>query len=868
MKRLLFSICFLLAGLVSVANHITGGEMYYTLQSRSGNSYTYLITLKLYRDCNSTGAPLDPSAAISIFDNSNNSSAFAGIIPQKEIRVLNLGSPSPCIQNPPVVCYEVGFYEFTVTLEGNAAGYTVAYQRCCRITGINNLIGSSSVGSTYTADIPGTSLVPSGPENNSARFTGADTVIVCANNSFCYDFGAVDLDSPTKGDSLSYSFCDAYQGGTTSQPAPNPPAAPGYVPVPYNAPFRGLAPLGNKVNLDSRTGMLCGIAPAAGIYVVTVCVTEYRNGEPIAIQRKDLQIKIGDCNVADAALQPEYISCDGFSYTFSNEAPANPLVTSWYWEFGDGNASTDQRPTHTYADTGTYTIKLVVNRGQECSDSAFSRIKVYPGFFPGFTFTGFCANKPTQFLDTSKTRYGFIDTWRWEFGDATTQADSSRLQNPVYTYGQTGIKTVRFIVTSNKGCIDTLFKDITILDKPPLSVRFKDTLICRGDTMQLEGIGSGNFTWTPNTDIINPNTATPQVFPAVTTTYKVELNENGCLNFDSVRVRVVNFVTMAAMPDTTICLTDSFRLRAFGDALRFTWAPAGTLSDATIPNPMATPVDPLTTYSVTGRIGRCATTEDVIVRTVPYPFADAGPDVEICPEATTQLNATIVGSSFSWSPTASLSNPGILNPIASPTATTRYVLSVLDTQGCPKPKRDSVVVTVLPRVNAFAGRDTAVVVGQPLQLNASGGIGYEWSPPTSLSDAGVSDPIGLYNGSFDSIRYSVLITDENGCFDTAFLTVKVFKTAPEIFVPTAFTPNRDGRNDLFRPIAVGVSKIEYFRVFNRWGQLVFSTTVNGHGWDGRIGGKEQGTGTYVWVVKGVDYTGKVVFSKGTVTLIR
>ena len=98
--------------------------------------------------------------------------------------------------------------------------------------------------------------------------------------------------------------------------------------------------------------------------------------------------------------------------------------------------------------------------------------------------------------------------------------------------------------------------------------------------------------------------------------------------------------------------------------------------------------------------------------------------------------------------------------------------------------------------------------------------------------------------------------------------VKIFKTNPQVFVPTAFTPDGDGRNDLFRPIAVGISRIEYFRVFNRWGQLVFSTTVNGKGWDGRIGGKEQGSGTFVWLVKGVDYTGKTFFAKGTVTLIR
>jgi gliding motility-associated-like protein len=87
-------------------------------------------------------------------------------------------------------------------------------------------------------------------------------------------------------------------------------------------------------------------------------------------------------------------------------------------------------------------------------------------------------------------------------------------------------------------------------------------------------------------------------------------------------------------------------------------------------------------------------------------------------------------------------------------------------------------------------------------------------------------------------------------------------------VPTGFTPNGDGRNDVIRPIAVGLKQLEYFRIFNRWGEMVFQTSTNGAGWDGRIAGKDQGTNVFVWIVKGVDYTGKSFFAKGTVTLIR
>jgi gliding motility-associated-like protein len=107
-----------------------------------------------------------------------------------------------------------------------------------------------------------------------------------------------------------------------------------------------------------------------------------------------------------------------------------------------------------------------------------------------------------------------------------------------------------------------------------------------------------------------------------------------------------------------------------------------------------------------------------------------------------------------------------------------------------------------------------------------------------------------------------------GCSDSAFINIKVFATGPTVFVPTAFTPNNDGKNDVLRPVAVGMQRIEYFNVYNRWGQLVFSTSFNGAGWDGRISGQSQATNVYVWMVKAIDFNGASYFQKGMVTLIQ
>lgn len=875
MKKISLLILIVCCTLVSFANHITGGKMYYKYLGKSTNGdCRYHVTLNLYRDCYSSGAPLDDDAAIGVFANSTHYliSNFTQHI--SKIDVLEITDPDPCITNPPQVCYQVGSYEFDISLPETTDGYTITYQRCCRIAGINNLESSSNVGATYTAVIPGTSTLPAAPENNSAQFIGIDKVIICANNPFSYSFAATDDDS----DKLVYSFCNAYLGGgpnkgtNLNQATPNPPAAPPYQSVPYSGSFSGSSPLGPDIKIDPNTGLISGIAPGEGIYCVTVCATEYRNGVAIATQRKDLQIKIADCSKAAAILKPEYINCDGFTLNVANLSNS-PLIKSYSWDFGDLSVNSDTSslpaPTYTYKDTGTYLLKLVTNRNDICSDSMTARVKVYPGFYPGFTSSGICITKPTNFKDTTKTKYGIVNTWKWDFGEQGIIDDTSATQNPSYVYPSIGTKNIRFIVTSNKGCIDTVYKDVTIIDKPAITLSPRDTLICIPDAVQLHATSTGTYNWSPLINIVNANTASPTVSPTVTTWYYVDVDVEGCKNRDSVKVRVVDHVTLKVFGDSTICLGDDAQLLAGGDGLQFQWSPAAYLNNATLMNPVATPPH-TTTFQVVARIGSCSATDDVTIRAVPYPRADAGPDTAICYNTSVILKGNYTGASYLWSPAYTLNNPKAINPVATPpgSGAFAYVLTVYDTLGCPKPGSDTITVTVLPKVTPFAGNDTAVVVGQPLQLNATGGLHYNWLPPFGLSSSSISNPIAIYDAPADSILYSVIVTDTAGCFDTAYVSVKVFNTDPQVFVPTAFTPNGDGRNDVIRPIAVGINHIDYFRIYNRWGELVFSTTTNGKGWDGTINGQPQGTNTYVWVVHAIDFTGKEFFRKGAVTLIR
>jgi gliding motility-associated-like protein len=666
---------------------------------------------------------------------------------------------------------------------------------------------------------------------------------------------------------LSYYFCSAYDGGSTSLPAPDPPNPPPYTPIIYASPYNPSQPLGSAVQIDSHTGIITGNAPSSGIYVVTVCVNEYRNGILIATQRKDLQIKVADCQIAKATLQqPQVVNCKDFTMTFQNLTPS-PLINSYFWDFGvpflTDDTSNLASPSYTYPDTGTYVVKLVTNRNGECSDSTTTLAKVYPGFTAGFSFNGICVIKPTTFVDNTTAAYGTVNSWNWNFGDGGT----STVQNPQHTYSSIGSKNVTLVVKSTKGCADTISRIVDIIDKPVITMGFRDTLICIPDQLQLNASGQGVFSWTPLTRITNANTGTPTVDPITTTTYVVKLDDSGCINTDSVRVRVVGSVSLQAKPDTTICGGDPAVLGAQTDGLTYSWTPTASLSDPTLLNPIATPAT-TTTYTLLTTIGSCSAMDNMTVKVVPYPGSDAGPDDTICYNTSEQLNGNIVGSSFSWSPTNSMVNANTLTPTVFPARTTAYVLTVYDILGCPKPGIDTILVTVMPKMHPFAGRDTTVIVGQPLQFNASGGVSYLWSPDTGLSAIDIPDPIGIYTNEIDLISYKVVVTNQAGCLDSAYVNVKVFKTGPSVFVPTAFTPNGDGLNDVIRPIAVGMQRIEYFSIYNRWGQLVFTTTINGEGWDGKIAGKNQGSGVFVWMVKAIDYLGKTYFRKGTVTLIR
>jgi gliding motility-associated-like protein len=330
----------------------------------------------------------------------------------------------------------------------------------------------------------------------------------------------------------------------------------------------------------------------------------------------------------------------------------------------------------------------------------------------------------------------------------------------------------------------------------------------------------------------------------------------------------------AAMPDT-VCVGTT-RLYQVNDAAKpstYTWKVDGVVQTSQrneLTMTWNTPGVFLVTVQEHSNNGCDGDIRSGVVNVIAPPVPNAGPDAIVCYGNSFRLNGA-GGTQYQWSPATYLSNPSIPNPVVNIPlpGTYQYYLDVRTITGCRSVKRDTVTITILQPVKVFAGRDTLIVANQPVQLNAadvngSGFVNYTWTPSAGLNTIVVQNPVAIVNRD---IVYVVTARTANGCEARDDISIKVFN-APDIFVPTGFTPNGDGLNDIFKPVYAGIRELKLFSVFSRWGELVFTTKDQSAGWNGMYKGRNQDANVFVWQVEGVDYNGNVIRRKGTVALIR
>ena len=325
--------------------------------------------------------------------------------------------------------------------------------------------------------------------------------------------------------------------------------------------------------------------------------------------------------------------------------------------------------------------------------------------------------------------------------------------------------------------------------------------------------------------------------------------------------------------DTVICYKDSLSLHAGAAGETVNWykekAP-GVIAMNQLAIKIQVTVSDTIWATIINNVAGCTTFDTIVVKVNPPSILKTGNDTSICLNKTIVLggNPTASGGmlayTFKWSPGNTLSDSTRSNPIASPLHNAHYRLITQSGNCKPDTAFVNVGINLLPKVTTI--KDTSIGAGESLPLKAFGANTYSWSPSQGLSNSTVMNPIAT---PIESVIYIVTGKDLHGCTDTA----EVFVTVSNLlFIPTLFSPDDNGSNDLFLVYGAGIEKID-FKIWNRYGELVFHSTdpnqLQHTGWDGRYAGVMQSSQSFVWTMEGRYFDGTELKYQGknTGTLI-
>lgn len=348
----------------------------------------------------------------------------------------------------------------------------------------------------------------------------------------------------------------------------------------------------------------------------------------------------------------------------------------------------------------------------------------------------------------------------------TTGLSNPSIANPVATPSATTSYVVA--VTNSNGCVDLDTVIVTVVPLPVPSITANGpTTFCVGDSVKLTSVAAPFYKW--NT---SPKDTLQSITVYTTGTYLVTIkNSIGCSAATYTNVTVNALPTVNAGLDAITCSNKKIQLNASG-ATTYKWSPGKLLNDSTLSNPLANP-QLTTTYTVTGTsLKGCKSKDSVKISVMSIPPVDAGLDTAICKHDLANLKGKI-DQSCVWHPGITLSDSTVADPVASPLTTTTYTLITTGSNGCTN--TDSVKITVMSLPSVKAGSDEDVCMGTPVQLNASGGVSYEWNPGISLTDSTIYNPMATPSLT---TSYTLTGTGANGCSNKDTVKITVLQLPP------------------------------------------------------------------------------------------
>ncbi|HEX6432035.1 MAG TPA: PKD domain-containing protein, partial [Niastella sp.] len=629
----------------------------------------------------------------------------------------------------------------------------------------------------------------------------------------------------------------------------------------------------------SQAGVVNHYYSRPGRYIVTLtasdadgCVSSVTNStRPVTV----LGVK------AEFAVSPGTTVAPNSPIQFTNNSQTTYAGTvTWEWRFGDGIISADESPVHAYTTAATYTVMLIAtDNGSNCRDTATMLITCVPEqtvFTTNTIFIGeqsACPPVQASFAFSSNIPY---DSLVWNFGDGFFLKDQTH-PNHIYTMAKEYIVTLQVY---NQSILMGTHRDTILVSTPPSALAADDLAGCIGDQMTLYSSvpDSGyNYTWDFGNGIVTStkDTMATNTFltPGTFSPRLVVRNAAGCASSVKLANNIIIYSdpVISILPATAIaCKGNGVQLQASG-GISYVWSPGTDLSNNLIPNPIAHP-SVSTNYSVQATDANGCKGAAAITVIALQPFTmQATPEANICKGDAVQLTAS-GATSYQWiNNITGLNNTGIGSVVARPEATTTYTVVGYDQYQCYSDTID-IPVTVRPSPTVWVGNDRQVTVGTTTTLQSTGSpdiVRWQWSPADYLSCTGCQAPVSAPRSS---IEYVLKVYNQFNCEAADTIRIKAL-CEENVGISNAFTPNNDGNNDAFMIPSKGVSKVIFFRIFNRWGEVVFEKkdyvpdNVSG-AWDGKYKGINAPEGIYVYFTEMECLAGIRFQRKGTIMLIR